>query len=795
LGPEGLIALKTAPPPVAAEDAERLALEVYGISARTIALPGERDRNFHLIAADGREYVLKFVDRSADATILDCQTAVLRHLAEQAPAIPVPRIIESHEGQALGYGQVNAVRYALRLVTFLPGVLAASRPAPVSTLDAVGRCLASLDGALAGFFHVALGQRIVWDVRQAIALREFTGYLADEGSRRLARRALDDLAARLSGLKALRAQAIHGDCHPRNLLLDDAGTTCVGILDFGDMIHGPLALEPAVAMAEFLAEGVTGLEPLAAMLAGYVSVQPLAAPEVELLFEMVGARLAATLLIHAWRSRHDADGAQFVEDSVLRTTEALDGLYRLGRAAVSESWHRAAGTSREIRANSPAARGQAAGLDQARPESAATDELLARRRRFMGAHAELSYARPLHLVRGSGVWVYTAGGDRLLDCYNNVPHVGHAHPIVVNAIAAQARRIASNTRYLDANVLEYAERLTATMPDGLDTCLFVNSGSEANDVAWRIARAHTGAAGALVMMNAYHGITEAIAAMSPYLRSSGLPHIEPLAAPPGNVAIAEAGVGALAATAQGEARRAIEALAARGFGVAAFIVDSAFTSNGIYDPPPEWMAPIVAAVRAVGGLVIGDEVQYGLGRSGSHFWGFARRGYIPDLVTLGKPVANGYPLGVVVTRREILEAFQKKTGFFSTFGGNPVAAAAGLAVLDVLESEKLTASALATGDRFRQRLREFAASHRGFGEVRGHGLMLGVDVIDGAGAAAPHRARRIVNGLREQGVLIGSEGPHGSVLKLRPPMCFGPEHVERVLAALEEVTATTVGEV
>jgi 4-aminobutyrate aminotransferase-like enzyme len=199
------------------------------------------------------------------------------------------------------------------------------------------------------------------------------------------------------------------------------------------------------------------------------------------------------------------------------------------------------------------------------------------------------------------------------------------------------------------------------------------------------------------------------------------------------------------------------------------------------------MAPVIEAVQAAGGLIIADEVQYGLGRSGSHFWGFARRGCRPDIVTLGKPVGNGYPLGVVIARREILEPFQLQTGFFSTFGGNPVAAAAGLAVLDVLEREQLVANALETGGYFRNRLQELAQAKRILGEVRGHGLLLGVEVLDEAGAPSGSRARRIVNALRERAVLIGSEGAAGNVLKLRPPMCFARAHADLVIEALAEV--------
>jgi 4-aminobutyrate aminotransferase-like enzyme/Ser/Thr protein kinase RdoA (MazF antagonist) len=782
VGIEGLIALRTAPPQVTSADAERLAREHYGIEARAQPLPGERDRNFRLQAADGREFVLKVVDPAADAATLDCQSGVLRHLAETAPWLPVPRIVEARDGGALARGLIAGVSYHVRLVPFMPGELAARRPADARSLDAIGQALARLDGALAGYFHTALGQRIVWDVREAPALLKYADYLDSHSSRRLVRLALDGLTARLGALRALRAQAVHGDCHPRNLLLNPAGDECVGILDFGDMIHAPLVLEPAVAMAEFLAEGVARRELIGEILAGYTTVQPLLSEDVELLYELITARLATNLLIHAWRTRHDAAGAKEVAESVTLATESLETLTSRGRERCGADWHRAAGTSPGA---ARALRPRPAPAERGGPEA----ELLARRRRLLGAHAELFYARPLHLVRGAGVWVYTAAGERFLDVYNNVPHVGHAHPAVVRAIHAQSRRIASNTRYLDETVLEYAERLTATMPPGLDTCLFVNSGSEANDVAWRMACSHTGRGGALVMTHAYHGITEAVTALSPALQPTSPAHVERLAAPPGTAEIAASTGTELGAAAGREVERALAALAVRRFQLAAFVIDSGLTSNGIYDPPAQWMAPIAAAVHAAGGLIIGDEVQYGLGRSGSHFWGYARRGYLPDIVTLGKPVGNGYPLGVVITRRALLEAFQARTGFFSTFGGNPVAAAAGLAVLEVLESEQLMANALATGAHFRGRLDELARAHPCLGEVRGHGLLLGVEVLGNDGAPAPERARALINGLRERGVLIGSEGPAGNVLKLRPPMCFGPEHAERVVTMLEAVLA------
>jgi 4-aminobutyrate aminotransferase-like enzyme len=271
------------------------------------------------------------------------------------------------------------------------------------------------------------------------------------------------------------------------------------------------------------------------------------------------------------------------------------------------------------------------------------------------------------------------------------------------------------------------------------------------------------------MKFAYHGITDAVTALSPAICPKVPPHVEQLAAP------VEADVGAAA---EADVAAAIDRLERRGFQPAALMIDSALTSTGIFDPPPAWIAPIAAAVRKAGGLIIGDEVQYGLGRSGSHFWGFTRRGYQPDIVTLGKPVGNGYPLGVVITRRALLEKFQRDTGFFSTFGGNPVAAAAGLAVLDVLDKERLVENARVTGEYFIRRLKDLAQTHSAIRDVRGYGLMIGAELTDRA------TTKRVVNGLRERGVLTGSEGPLGNVLKLRPPMPFHMEHVEIVIDAL-----------
>jgi 4-aminobutyrate aminotransferase-like enzyme len=373
-----------------------------------------------------------------------------------------------------------------------------------------------------------------------------------------------------------------------------------------------------------------------------------------------------------------------------------------------------------------------------------------------------------------------------------VAHVGHTHPEVVAAIQKQTALLATHTRYLHSHILEYAERLTATLPARLDACMFVNSGSEANDVAWRLAQFATGRSGAIVMEHAYHGITDAAAALTP---SSGqAARVVTLVAPPvGHAWDHELPRPAFEAV-QRDVDRAVAVLAERGHAPAAFFVDTAITSSGIFDPPPLWGAGISARLREAGALIVADEVQYGLGRCGSHLWGFERRGLAPDIVTLGKPVANGYPMGVVVASRELIEAFQKEYGFFSTFGGNAVAASAALAVLDVLERERLQANAADTGRYLRERLRALASRHACLGAVRGTGLLLGLEVAESAAGTPRQGAQRIINRLAaEARVLIGYEGPEASILKLRPPMPFRPEHADRLVDALEEA-ATALGE-
>lgn len=783
-----MLALRTLPPSFGIAEGERIARDLYGLAVSISALPGERDSNFRLRTADApgvdaREFVLKILDVATDSESTDCLVSVLDHLAEQDPTLPAPRLFPTQRGQAVGRFSRDGIDYATCLVGFLPGQLLLESPQSAALLQNVGATLARVDRALQGFFHPSLTRRLAWDVRRLPELAEFSSYIESAALREAVDRVSSAFRPCLPRLRGLRSQAIHGDCHAANLLVDVDGQSICGILDFGDMIHAPLIMEPAVAMSELLTETVAPLASVAAVLHGYAQGQTLQADEVELLYDIVTARHATTVLVHAWRRHHDRQGARVLDEAAVHSGRSLDQLLSVDRRALTRTWHEAAGTM------NPAASTVAMPAHMA---AAAHAVDLARRHRLMGAGAELFYEKPLHLVRGAGVWLYDTQGRAYLDVYNNVPHVGHTHPTVVAAIQRQTAILATHTRYLHENILQYAEQLTARLPAHLDACIFVNSGSEANDVAWRMARMATGHHGGLVMDHAYHGITDAVAALTPGVGRPHDPRVVTIAPPPAHLRVGDEMDPAQLAAAMQDTDRAIARLAERGFAPAAFFIDTAITSSGIFDPPGAWAAAVTARVRAAGSLVVADEVQYGLGRSGSHFWGFERRGIEPDIVTMGKPVGNGYPMGVVAANRALIEEFQAKFGFFSTFGGNAVAAAAGLAVLKVLDGEELMANALATGGYLRAQLESVAARHECLGRVRGAGLLLGLDVLGREGSAAKLRNKRIVNALASEfRILIGYEGPHASILKLRPPMPFRREHADLLVQAIDSA-ATAV---
>ena len=516
--------------------------------------------------------------------------------------------------------------------------------------------------------------------------------------------------------------------------------------------------------------------------AGYHAVTALEDDELRLIFDLVSTRCAMEVAVASWRVCDHPENADYIMGGIDEAAALLEQMHEWGRERMYAGLRRACATPISIAVPD---------FTRSSADEKSLQPLLERRRQRLGPGLELSYDNPLHVVRGEGVWLIDAAGRSFLDAYNNVPQVGHCHPSVVQALAQQAATLNTNTRYLYTSVLEYAERLTATLPGDFSICMFVCSGSEANDLAWRLAKAHTQNSGAIVIEDAYHGTTDAVYELSPAEHGEGRPlaeHIATVPAPDGY---------------RGRFRRddpqyadryaaciddAVTSLNARGVAPAAFYLDLILASSGILVPPPGYVPAAFEKVRAAGGLCVADEVQSGFGRTGDHFWGFAAHDVVPDIVTLGKPIGNGFSMAAVVTAPAIVASLMEESEFFSTTGGNPVACAVGLAVLDVLEQEGLQERAASVGVVLRSKIEELAEQHPLIGEVRGAGLFIGVELVRDPSTLEPaaKEAAAIANRMRELGVLVGVGGPGANVLKIRPLLVFDENHARQLTDALDQ---------
>lgn len=415
-----------------------------------------------------------------------------------------------------------------------------------------------------------------------------------------------------------------------------------------------------------------------------------------------------------------------------------------------------------------------------------TESMLDRRTRLMGPNVPTFYRTPVHLVKGEGVWVWDASGKRYLDCYNNVPHVGHCHPRVVQAICAQAATLNTHTRYLHDGVLDYIERLTATFGHGISQAILTCTGSEANDIALRMAQAATGKTGIIATDATYHGNTMAVSQLStrkppiggrwPNVRLVPAPDSLKRPDPDGSVFA-------------GHVAQAIKELDDAGFGCSGILLCPMFANEGLPALPRGWLDKAVAVLRAAGGIVIADEVQPGFGRAGSHFWGHDKLGFAPDVVVMGKPMANGHPVGAVATRPDIMTAFRSAFSYFNTFGGNPVSAAAALAVLDVIRDEGLQDSAARSAAHVAARMADLR--HPLLRDTRSNGLFFAAEMVHDNGAPATRFCADLVENMVARGVLMNVIGAGRNILKIRPPMPFSVQNADFLMDHLTAALAET----
>lgn len=755
--------------PRPAFETERVAAllsDLYGLGGSLCELHGERDLNLRVDATGGTRFLLKIHNPADPRDVVEMRSSAMAHARRVDEAIPLPRLVPTAGGSpAAEVTGADGRRSVVQLFTFLDGRHASREELGDRDLYEWGRCVARLGRALRGFFHPAARYEIQWDLRHTASLRDRL-HLVESGTRALVEEAVGRFETNVRPrFDALRAQFVHNDMHRGNVLVGE-DRAIVGITDFGDSTHTALVCDLAVALADVLNGRPDSLAMAEAMIAGYAGTTPLEPMEGEVLGDLVAARAATDIVVTTWRRACHP-----------HATERPTGSSELLRIFRDEGFERA--SARLAGAARRASTSPRATLPYGRR---ATSGLLSARRGVMGRQ-ELSYDEPVHLVRGEGAHLFDAEGRKYIDAYNNVPVVGHCHPAVASAVAAQARLLVTNTRYLHEANVELAERLLASAPGRLERVLFVSSGSEANDVAWRIAKFATGCDGALVTRGAYHGVTDATSDLSPEEWPVGFApaHVGLLAPPP------SAGGGPSTDPGAPGAEVVVRELAASGHPPAALFVDPAFMSDGILGPAGGWIAGAVSAARDVGALFVADEVQAGYGRTGGGLWSVADAGVEPDFMTLGKPMGNGFPIAALLGRAELVDPFVEATGYFSTFGGNTLACTAALAVLDVIAGEGLVEHAATLGAHLRALLEEVAARHEAVGALRSWGLLCGLDIVDEGGAPDPAGARLVTNGLRRLGVLVGTTGPEGNVVKIRPPLVIEEADAGEVAERLDEV--------
>ena len=745
--PERTPSMVAAPPAVETRAVSQLLLATYGVAARLTELRSERDRNF----LAGADLVVKVSNSGDDAGQIAMECAAMQHVEAVAPELPIPRLLPTTADAPIATLEAADGRaHQVRVITVLPGADADLTAPPLWFAAEFGTVCARFARALQGFGHPAAYRKLDWDPRRVVDLGGYVDGVPNDGRRDRLRDLLDRFAGLDDATRGLPASVFHGDLTLSNVLIGDGRIT--GVIDFGDMHHTARVCDLAISLTSLLRESDDLWTDARRFLDAYQRVLPLDPAEVELIGELVLARSAASILISAWRAPLYPDNEEYLTSLVAGSWRILDELAVMDPTELARRFHHLCGTSRVT--------------------SVADPTLLSRRRAALGGDlSPLFYREPLQVVRAAGAWVSTADGRQYLDAYNNVPVVGHAHPAVVQAISRQAAVLNLNSRYLHPHAVELAERLVATMPDGLDTCVFVNSGSEANDLAWRMARITTGRSGVLVADLAYHGVSEATAAWSTntYPPSARPAHVGTFEAP----RLSADGQQPGATDARRRVRAGYGELRRAGHEVALLAVDSVFSSAGILTPGDDFIRGLQDEVQAGGGLFLADEVQAGFGRGGRNLWRFLDFGLTPDFVTLGKPMGNGHPVAALITRREIAEQFAAVDEFFSTFAGNPVSCVAALTVLDVIEEEGLVARSGELGDMLRAGLAELAPGL----PVRGQGLILGVEMPG---------ASDFAESLREYGVLVGTTGPGGGVLKIRPPLIWSPVEVEYFIAAFQK---------
>ena len=752
----------------------QLVKDYYNLEVTIRPLTGEYDFNYLLEDSEGRKYILKMANDEHSYDFFDAQVKIVHHLSQSDVADCFSKYINTTEGKELTILEAEGGIYNMRLLSFLEGEFWMNLPVRSDELHIdLGRFLGKMDKALENFSHPAMHRHYVWDISNAADANRKLHCIKNHERRRIAGYFLLQFETEaLPFISALRHAYAHHDANDTNILVQ--GDKISGLIDFGDMVYTALINNLAVACTYAMMNHSDPLQAASLVVQGYHAAYPLKEQEIDLLYYLIAARLCISVTQSAFNASIETNN----EHHFISEIPAWDLLYKLIRInsiKAQDLFRRACGFTGLINDDDYSA-------------------LLKERRDHVGRNLSISYKENLKIVKGALQYLYDDKGRTFVDCVNNPSHVGHCHPVVVKRMQKQIASLNTNTRYLNDNMMEYAKRLTATLPSSLSVCYFTNSGSEANDLAVRIARLITKHKDIIVLDHAYHGTSTVAMEMSPYkFDSKGgfgqMPWIHKAVNPDmyrGTYKYGDADAGKKYAA---DVQRIIEDLKKENKAPAVFICETLLGVGGQIPLPPGYLKDVYAYVRAAGGICIADEVQVGFGRVGEKFWGFELQDVVPDIVVMGKPIGNGHPLAAVVVTNEIADAFNNGLEYFNTFGGNPVSMATGLAVLDVIQSEEMQQHALEVGNYLMAGLRKLMNKYPIISDVRGHGLFIGAEMVRDRNTLEPAvpEIDIVVEKMKDKGFLLSTDGPLHNVLKIKPPMPFNKTNADEMLQCLDVV--------
>ncbi len=754
---------------------EAFVKENYNLQVEASSLHGYDEQNFLLKSSSGEKYILKIATNEHGVEFLDAQVRMLQHLAKKGFEGSFPEVLPNKNKELICIFEKEGKKYFIRILTYLEGSFWVNQDSFSEGLyESLGSFLGKMDQALNGFSHVAMHKQYVWDICTAAESGKKLHFIKDPANRRLADYFLLQFETEvLPVLSSLRHAYIHNDANDYNLLIRDGKVA--GLIDFGDIIYTALINNLAIACTYAMLHTDNPLELAAYIVKGYHHAYPITENEIRSLYYLIAARLCISVTQSAWNASLNSDNEHhFLSEKP--AWKLLHQLIEINPLKAEDTFRRVCGFSSIINEKDDYA------------------SLLQERNTHIGKNLSISYDTPLKIVKGALQYLYDDKGNTFVDCVNNVSHVGHCHPVVVRAMQKQIATLNTNTRYLNDHLVDYAKALTAMLPEELSVCYFTNSGSEANDLAIRMARHFTQQKDILVLDHAYHGTSTLAIEMSPYKfdGKGGFeqkPYIHKAISPDlyrGQFQYNDEHAGEKYAE---DVKNVLEELREKGIGIAAFICETLLGVGGQIPLPQNYLKEVYSTVRKYGGVCIADEVQVGFGRVGKSFWGFELQDVVPDIVVIGKPIGNGHPLAAVVVSQEIADAFNNGMEYFNTFGGNPVSMVTGLSVLKVIKEEHLQENALEVGEYLIQLFRKSMNKFELIGDVRGHGLFVGAELVKDRQTKEPavDEINAIVEKMKEKGFLLSTDGPLHNVLKIKPPLVFNKKNAEDMVKALDEI--------